>query len=174
MERQLSGGVLVWRVRSPGFNSWYPLPKKTKQNLQRSLEKFGIKYPNMFYEHLKQLTLTANVDPLRASSSTQQIFIVCLLGSNHWRKNQEWDKNKTGQFLFLCQKSINKKSQNDRECRGRNPRAVCDLTISRISCEVGVRGAGSGHASVRMQYSPWALKDEQSWGGCVKSAADRP
>lgn len=170
MERQLSGGVLVWRVRSPGFDPWYPPHTHTqKQNLQRSLEKFGIKYPNMFYEHLKQLTLTANVDPLRASSSTQQIFIVCLLGSNHWRKNQEWDRNKTGQFLFLCQKSINKKSQN-----GRNQRAFCDLTISRISCEVGVRGAGSGHASVRMQYSPWVLKDEQSRGGRVKSAADRP
>ena len=41
--------------------------------------RFWVDYLKMFYEHLKELMLSVNLGPLRASSFIQQIFVVYLL-----------------------------------------------------------------------------------------------
>jgi hypothetical protein len=57
---------------------------------------WGIKI--RFFEHLKELTLAANVDPLTASSSTLQVFVY-LLGSSDCAEHRDEAENKPGTFL---------------------------------------------------------------------------
>jgi hypothetical protein len=64
---------------------------------------WGIKI--RFFDHFKELTLAANVDSLRASSSILQIFVVYFLGSSDCAGHRDEAENKPGTFLPLVELS---------------------------------------------------------------------